>query len=444
MSTYPTEPLKCWNKAKELRENFYADYAAAKERGGLRWMGSAWAFDAVPRGLGKDVYTITGEPYAASCAFNRPVSAEFLKASENYGFARDLCSYMRNYWGSILVNKYAFGGEYPKPDFAWTQHICCSHGKWYQNACELEGGDVPLYVVDVGAGAYPPFEPIYEHRVKYVADQLLDGIEWLEKVTGRTFDDELFLEAAWNDIRSTNKWAEICMLNRAVPAPLDEKSIYALYVFGTLEKSSGEFADFYDELYDEVKDRVDRGIAAVGNEKLRWMSDTQPPWGFLNTYRYIELWGAVSIGSIYTYGLTGMWLYDDKTRDLRPRPLPDKKPGTREEACTMLADWHLSKPEYQHFYSPRYKIDMMDAIARNWKVDGIILHYNRGCEGLSIGIAETRLGLIEKGHKVMTYEGNMGDEREFDESATLNRIEIFLETMGLQKPVMGHEETLRQ
>jgi len=257
-------------------------------------------------------------------------------------------------------------------------------------------------------------------------------------VTGRTFDDELFLEAAWNDIRSTNKWAEICMLNRAVPAPLDEKSIYALYVFGTLEKSSGEFADFYDELYDEVKDRVDRGIAAVGNEKLRWMSDTQPPWGFLNTYRYIELWGAVSIGSIYTYGLTGMWLYDDKTRDLRPRPLPAKKPGTREEACTMLADWHLSKPEYQHFYSPRYKIDMMDAIARNWKVDGIILHYNRGCEGLSIGIAETRLGLIERGHKVMTYEGNMGDEREFDETATLNRIEIFLETMGLQKPVMAH------
>lgn len=64
--------------------------------------------------------------------------------------------------------------------------------------------------------------------------------------------------------------------NKAVPAPLDEKSIYSFYVFGTLQKSNKEFADFFDELYDEVKDRVDRGIAAVGNEQARIMTDTQP------------------------------------------------------------------------------------------------------------------------------------------------------------------------
>ncbi|MBW1887091.1 MAG: hypothetical protein JRI52_01905 [Deltaproteobacteria bacterium] len=63
-----------------------------------------------------------------------------------------------------------------------------------------------------------------------------------------------------------------------------------------------------------------------------------------------------------------------------------------------------------------------------------MLHYNRGCEGLSTGIAENRLGLLERGHKVMTYEGNMGDEREFDEQVTFNRIEIFLESLGLKRP----------
>lgn len=46
----------------------------------------------------------------------------------------------------------------------------------------------------------------------------------------------------------------------------------------------------------------------------------------------------------------------------------------------------------------------------------IIPHYNRGCEGLSVGIAENRLGLLERGRKVMTYEGNMGDERENHQS----------------------------
>jgi benzoyl-CoA reductase subunit B len=34
----------------------------------------------------------------------------------------------------------------------------------------------------------------------------------------------------------------------------------------------------------------------------------------------------------------------------------------------------------------------------------------------------------------MTYEGNMGDEREFDEKATANRMDIFLESMGMKKP----------
>lgn len=34
----------------------------------------------------------------------------------------------------------------------------------------------------------------------------------------------------------------------------------------------------------------------------------------------------------------------------------------------------------------------------------------------------------------MTYEGNMGDEREFDEKATQHRIDIFLESLGLDRP----------
>ncbi len=53
---------------------------------------------------------------------------------------------------------------------------------------------------------------------------------------------------------------------------------------------------------------------------------------------------------------------------------------------------------------------MLDARAREWKLDGMILHCNRGSEGLSVGIAENRLGLLKKGHKVINFEGNMGNE----------------------------------
>lgn len=59
----------------------------------------------------------------------------------------------------------------------------------------------------------------------------------------------------------------------------------------------------------------------------------------------------------------------------------------------------------RHLFHHEYMTKMMDSIAKKWHVGGVIQHYNRGGEGLSIGIAENRLGLLKRGNKVMTYEG---------------------------------------
>ncbi len=431
LPNYKTEPLQCWNKAKEIREKYYRDYANAHDNNGLRWVGGAWSFGAIPAGLGDDLFPLTGEPYGASIAFKKEFSLRCLEAVEKKGYARDLCSYMRNYWGSIILDEYAFGGKFPKPDFVWQDHICCSHAKWYQVASELEGG-LPSYCIDVAVG---PYQDITDNRINYLMGQMFDGIQWLEKTTGRKYDDEKLINAVNEECRSTSLWAEICDLNKAVPAPLDEKSMYALYVLGTLKKHSKEVGDFYEELRDEIKYRVDNQIAAIKNERCRLMSDTQPPWGFLKVFRYLEKFGAVSVGSLYTFGLIGVWEVKENGT-WGPRTTPQQKGiqiKTRDQALHILADWNLSKPEWQHFYSPHIKSDMMIRIAKEWKLDGVMLHYNRGCEGLTLGIAENRLALIEAEYPVMTFEGNMGDEREFDEARTMARIDSYMETLGLDQ-----------
>ncbi|NMG55185.1 benzoyl-CoA reductase, bzd-type, subunit O [Aromatoleum aromaticum] len=427
---YPTEPLKCWAKAKELREQYYLNYARAKENGGLRWSGSAATLDAIPAGLGRDVYSLTGEPYGAAVSLDRKFNKACQDAAESAGYARDLCAYMRSYWGSVMLNKYAFGGEFPRPDFNFQIQICCSHAKWYQVAGKLE--NTPTYFVDLSVG---PHKRLTEDRLMYVTNQALDGVEWLEKTTGRKFDDELFIEAVKNEMRSTSTWAKICELNQARPAPLDEKSMYALYVLAALSKSSKWCADFYDELYDEVKDRVARGIAAVGNERCRVMSDTQPPWAFLKIFRYLEEYGVVSIGSLYTFGLKGIWETTAEGKWV-PRTPPWEKGiemNTREQAMKLYVDWNLSKPEFQQFYDPTIKSEMMLQIVKQWGVDGAMLHLNRGCEGLSLGIMENRIDLGKAGVPVMTYEGNMGDEREFDEVRTQARVDAFMEQLDLRR-----------
>lgn len=435
LKRYPTEPLRCWNKAKEIREKYYKDYAGAKERGGIRWAGGAWSFDAVPAGLGDDVYPLTSEPYGASIAWKKDFANRCQEATEKAGYARDLCSYMRNYWGSVILDEYAFGGPFPKPDFLWQDHICCSHAKWYQVVSDLEGG-IPHYCVDVSVG---PFETLNESRLDYVVGQLHDGIEWMEKVTGRKYDDEKLIKAVNNECRSTSLWAEICTLNKTIPAPLEEKTMYSLYVLGTLKKHSQEVADYYEELRDEVKDRVERGIAAVEYERCRVITDTQPPWAFLKVFRYLEKFGCVSVGSLYTFALIGIW-EEKEDGSWGPRTTPEQKGieiKDRDQALRILAEWNLSKPEWQHFYSPKLKTDMMARIAKEWSLDGVLLHYNRGCEGLSLGIAENRLGLVKSGIPVMTFEGNMGDEREFDEGRTMARIDAFMETLGLDRIESG-------
>jgi len=427
---YKTKPLGAWEKAKEIRKNFYLDYAKAHEMGGLRWAGGAWTFGAVPAGLGDDVWSITSEPYAASIAASRDFSMECLEATERAGYARDLCSYMRNYWGSIILNKYLWGGPFPKPDFIWQDHICCSHAKWYQVVCDLEPG-IPAFCVDVASG---PYKDINENKINYIVGQLHDGIEWMEKVTGRKYDDQKLIDAVYNECRATSTWAEVCCYNKTIPAPLEEKTMYSLYVLGTLMKHSKIVADYYEELRDEVKDRVDQGIGAIPNEQCRLMSDTQPPWGFLNVFRYLEKYGAVSVGSLYTFGLIGMW-EDKPDGSWGPRTTPQQKGvkiKDRDQALHVLVEWNLSKPEWQHFYSPHLKTEMMVRIAKEWSLNGVMLHYNRGCEGLTVGIAENRLGLLEAGFPVMTFEGNMGDEREFDLNKTMGRIDAFMETLGFK------------
>jgi len=430
---YKTEPLKCWGKAKELREKYYRDYAAAHEMGGLRCTLGAWSFDAIPMGLGDDVYFLTGEPYGASIGNNPAFSVECQEACEAKGFARDLCAYMRSEWGGVLLDKYLFGGPWPKPDFTFQDHICCSHAKWYQVMNELEGG-VPMFCIDVSVG---PYSELDENKLMYVVNQMLDGVDWLEKVTGRKYDDEKLIQAVHNDCRSTSLWAEICTLNKAIPAPLDEKSMYALYVLGTLNRARKEIADFYEELRDEVKYRVENKIAAVGNERLRILTDSQPPWAALNLFRYMEKYGVVSIGSLYTFALEGIY-EDQPDGSWGPAKTPQEKGiviKDREHALRVLADWELRRPMWDPFYGSDLRGKILIRMAKEWHIDGMLMHLNLGCEGTTIGNLESRLALLKAGIPVMTYEGNMGDDRQYDEAGTMKRIDIWMNGFGLEKLV---------
>jgi len=437
MGQYPTEPIKCWNWAKELRNKYYDSIAEARQRGSLIMSGSGSLLVSIAQGFGRDIAYLAGEPYGATVATFPEFSIKAEEALEKAGFARDLCAYMRNYLGSILINQFILPDgkiiEWPKVDVFVTHHICCSHAKWFQIARELQGDHGLLVGVDEGCRTA---ELLEEPSHDYYTSQMNEVIEKIEKFTGRKFDDELFVESVTNELTSLSLWARICAQNQNIPAPLDEKTMFSLYVLNVVCPQWKEVVDFYYTLADEVEDRAKRGIAAVGNEQFRFMHDSQPPWAFLRIFREMQKYGAVSVGSVYSVGLAGFGF--DKAEDgtvILPKTPAEKgiKLRTREEAIDALVEKERNFFLFILWSSCQLRIEHTLRLAKLFKVDALIMHLNRGCEGAGLGQMETRQVLLEAGIPVLTYEGNMGDTRDFDYGRTVSRIQAFMEAQGLKR-----------
>lgn len=427
---YETRPWECWQKAKELRASYFKRYAEASEKGILRTGGSILLFP-LPAGLG-DFIHLHSEPYGLAVGSNPELSRRCLEAVEGRGFARDLCAYMRNYWGSVFLNEYVLGGPFPEPDFYFQIHNCDTHAKWYQVIQEKLG--IPVLAIDYPVG------PRYQRekgRFDYLFNQLQEAIPWMEKATGRKFNDGKFFEALRNLFLTQSLWGEICLLNRAIPATIDIKTMHTFQGVSALIAHEKESIEFHRMLLDEVKYRVERGIAAIPNERCRLMHDNQPPWFFLEMYRFLESYGAVAIISLYLLFLTGTIEVDaDGNFEVMKTPEQRRKVmKTRDDALRLIAEWHLRRYTWTNALvcEAEEKSEWQVQIARNFKVDGAIIHLNRGCEQMASHQKQVRLALINAGFPVVVYEGNMADKREFDEAQTMNRLTVFMENLGLKK-----------
>jgi benzoyl-CoA reductase subunit B len=189
------------------------------------------------------------------------------------------------------------------------------------------------------------------------------------------------------------------------------------------------------ELYDETRQRVDEGIAAVSTERCRLLHEGQPPWFHRAFLRYPNLYGASYLGSAYLWGLWGAFGADeDGTWTV---PLTPRERGTvlrnREDALRSLADLALDHSPIvtSHMVAPQVAATVK--MVKDWHVDGVVLHIDRGCKGQSAANAETRLALREENIPCMVYESNNADPREFSEAQVMDRMDSFLESLGVSR-----------
>jgi len=426
--TYEAKSLDSWARAKGLRAENYQAIWDAKKEGKILSAGSAITPMELVAGLGEFEY-LPSEPYSANFAGTAPqMIVECQEATEARGYARDLCGYMRAYWGSAFLDKSPFG-NFVQPHFYLTEHACDSHGKWYQTL--KDNFNIPLFILDLPVS----FNGNKEAQIEYMVSDYQEAIEKMEQVTGRKYDDEKLLEAVEISTENMALWAKICLAQTQVPAPFDAKSLVSLMVPVLLGRWKKETLDFQRTLLEELEERVAHNIAHLATERGRLLHINTPPWYFLRLLRHPSAYGAVVLGPDVYFQIPGFFVWSEEGTAL----VAGKTPGeagwelrAREDALRFIAYRERSRV-LADMWLPTRRITSVVTLAKQSRSDGVILHFNRGCEAMAMGMGEIKLALQQEGIPTMDYDANFADPREFSQVQVIDRMEAFLESLGLSR-----------
>ena len=398
--------LRSSKKLASLIENYYKESFEAKAKG----KPIAWLTSAAPTEIcyAMDVFPVLPENYGAMCAAKK-MSADFCASAEARGYSPDLCSYARNHLGSIYEGKGPFGGRgLPEPDFLLSaEYACSTHVKWWEVLARHY--NVPLFVID---STYTVDEGLGPHHVEYFVSQFKGLVSELEELTGKSLDMDRFKEVLDLSDEAGNLWLEIADMRKAVPTPITPADIFTTMFPVVTLSGKKETVEYYRELRDEIKERVDRGEGAIPNERFRLVWDLFPLWYKLGLLNYMEAQGAICAIDIYAMAFSGR--------------IDSSKPF--ESMANRYAGNRM-------FYGGvRNRIDIYRDLVKEYKIDGMVFHSNRICRYASMGQLDIKQTIFDEfGIPSMIFEGDMTDPRSYSDSQVKETIDSFLEILEWRK-----------
>ena len=429
---WETRPLECWQLAKEIRRS-YDGAIAGKDKvlgQGMSGMTLDWS-SAFPA-----IRVVEDNPVGSMMAAqNEPFARKARLACEVRGWGREICGYHGNCWGAQFLGHTADGKPFPERYFTVPfPCVCDSHIKRGQQARDFK--PIPRWTNDftmyIGERDEHREEAMLDHR-RYNTLRMLNE---MEVVFGQKLDDERLFEMAKAYGQVSQHRTDITYFMTFKPSPLTVKDMYSFFQLRPSPKMGPNvLADFWKSLRDEVEYRVKNQIAAVGNERFRWIEAHPPSWHFLKYYRYMERYGAVCLGSQYS-NLREMKINDDGTYKVRDYTEPmypsDIELTTREDAVRFMVTPDARSP--RHWKIEEYtEPDKLNQMIKIYNADGALLGLWRCGVGCTLLRKEQAMRLREEGYSVMVYEGSQpGDRVDLDEKRFLEQLDTWMESLGFQ------------
>ena len=431
---WETRPLEFWAKAKELRAGWQKSVESKEKIIGQGNTGPEcnWA-DAFPA-----VTLIEDNPLGAMMqSRNEPFARKARLACEIRGWGREICGYQGNCWGAQFLGYIEDGTPWPKRRMVVPFPCQCDqHIKRGQQARDFENmpmwnGDNPVYF---GPNDEAREIPMLEHKT-YCNLRVLNDIE---RIFGQKFDDEKFAELMSADQQVKEYAGEVSLLVlTTIPAPLSAKDLFSVFTIGGLTKIDPEATiQFWKMVRDEVKWRAENQIAAVGNERFRWIEAHPPSWHFMKYYRYMEGYGAVCMGSQYTNIAAGsLEIKPDGTPGIRPsQSYPVDTPIITREDGVRFSGGSEARVNFSYKMDEYIRRDAIVEFAKICKADGALLPIWRHGVGCTLTRKEQAMYLKEAGLSVMHYEGSQPGERtDLDEKRFLDQLDTWMQSQGLRR-----------
>ncbi|MBZ0272965.1 2-hydroxyacyl-CoA dehydratase family protein [bacterium] len=395
-------PFECLRKLKDIMSIHYLKGRYADGAVPVAWVTSGFPVEVL-RPLG--YHCVYPENHAAICGVQR-LTPELSDAVEKEGYSRDLCSYARADIGCVITGKTPVG-RLPRPDLlACCTNICQTVLYWYRSLAEYFG--CPLVLIDTPY-LYGPAKP---HQLEYVKDQLMELIDVAEKVAGKKVDMEELAKVVELARDGTKLWGDCLATATAKPSPWTGIDGFFHIAPIVALRGTQECNAYYRLLLDELKDRVQKGVGGIKNEKYRLLWDNLPIWyntRDLSTKLANEGFNFV----VTTY--TNAWA----------------EAGAQIDPADP---WNSAARSYTYIILNQdlnNRLQIMNRLARTYSVDGAILHSDRSCKPYSIGQLDLKERMSrELGIRVLVLEADHNDPRAWSAEQGDTRVGAFMESFA--------------
>lgn len=382
--------------------------------------------------LAMEITPIWTENYSALCAAKRQAEG-FIGKAEAEGFPRHLCSYatcglgvdsMRADPEGIPPDAPDGGMELPTVMIGTGMMICDPRYKWYQASQRYT--HVPMHVIGL---LWPPndadVDEVRDYYVSYVEAELGGLVEFLETHTGQKMDWDRLDEIIDLANRTERIWWEAYQFRKNIPTPMSAEDAMNLMVPCNLLLGTRQAYDLGEELYNELKERVDGGIGVVPEEKYRLLWGLGlPPWFALKVFDYFKELGAVfAIENIY--------------RPPDPVELPAGAHPLKKLASKFYDQstyWH--KKARNNCGHP--DVERLLQWIEEFSIDGVVMHHASTCRTIHCGQID-KINTLKEHTDLpsVILESDLVDVSNFTEAVFKGRVDAFIEIVDNYKTEKG-------